>query len=225
MKTFGLALVAVFTVTGLGFAADDAARTPTPAAPPGESSAARHHAGDFEPSRLPALIKQNDQMIAHWEEALGRVRTDETKKVLGDAIAKAKEFRAGLEQLSDTIQAGKEDEARQLTGRLRERRPELLQYAATLPSHIELDQMKTLQAERGKDNPELNAHYQRIIDLLNKRLDLQNQLSAVNRDLQVERQALPKSNEAAPGQAPAAEPPKPEPAPEPKSKANPNDAT
>ena len=116
--------------------------------------------------------------------------TDEAKKVFAEAIAMAGEYRAGLEQLSAAVQAGKDDEAGRLTAQLREKRPELWQYAAILPTYVELDQAKTMQAEGGKDNPDLNARYQRIIDLLTKRLDLQNQIGAANRELFKERQAL-----------------------------------
>jgi uncharacterized protein YukE len=232
MKRLWPALVAALMVTGLAFAADDAAKTAAPAAPAGEVSAPRH-AGDFEPSRLPAMLKQNEQLIARWEGALGEAYADDTKKALGEAITKAKEFRAGLERLSDAVQAGKEDEARQLTSQLREKRPALLQYAAILPTYLEIEQAKAMQAERGKDNPVLNLRCLRIIDLLKKRLELQKQIGAVNGEIWAERQALQESIEGAPVNAPAAEPPKAEPnKAEPKSapglnnsKAKPDDAT
>ena len=91
--------------------------------------------------------------------------------MFGDAIAKAKEFRAALAQLAEAYKAGKEDEAARLGDQLREKRLPLVQYTATLPTYAEIDQAETLQVERGRDNADLDARYQRIIDLLNKRLE------------------------------------------------------
>jgi hypothetical protein len=216
MKKLGPALVVMMVAAGLALAASDAEK---PAVPPDVApSPPQRRADDFDPTRLPALVTWNDQLIARWQERSGTLHTEEATQVFAEAIAKAKEFRAGLEQLSEDFQAGKNDEARGLTAQLREKRPELAQYAATLPTYAELDQAKTLQAERGQDNPDLDARYQRIINLLNKRLDLQKQVGAVNREIFNERQALRQSIPGAPGNAPAAEPPKSEP------KAGPNGA-
>jgi hypothetical protein len=214
MKKPWRALVAMMMATGLAFAAGDAEKPPAPPVPPSNApTAPPHPADDFDPSRLAAQLKQNEEMIARWEQSLSTVRTDETKKVLTEAIAQAKEAQAGLEQLSDAVQAGKVSEARQLAAQLRENRLESLRYAAIVPTYLELDRAMTLQAERGADNPNLNARCQRIIDLLNKRLDLLTQLSAVNREISKERQALQQAIESAPDHAPAAEPPKPAPKP------------
>jgi len=217
MKNLRPALVAVMVMTaaGLAWAAGDAEQQAVPAnAAPAQP---RRGGDDFDPSRLPALITQNDQMIARWEARAGTLHTDEATRAFAEGLAKAREFRAGLEQLSVDYQAGRNDEARELTAQLREKRPELAQYAATLPTCAELDQAKSLQAERGQDNPDLNAHCQRIIDLLDKRLELQKQIGAVNREIFSERQTLRQPIRGAPGNAPGAEPPKAEPNPEPKS--------
>jgi hypothetical protein len=211
MKKLRWALVAMMMVNGLAFAADDAAKPPAP--PPNSSDA-------FNPARLPALLKWSNTLIAKLEESSGMVRSDEAKKVFAEAIAAANEFHAGLEQLSAAAQAAKDDEVRRLTAQLREKFSELQQYNNILGTWMELDQAKTQQAERGKDNPDLNACYQRIIDLLNKRLDLQNQVGAVNREIRKERQALQQFIQSAPDNAPAAEPPKPAP----NATTKPNDA-
>ncbi|MGD1000986.1 MAG: hypothetical protein ABSA67_09850 [Candidatus Brocadiia bacterium] len=197
MKKLRLALVAVMMAAGLAFAAGDARIPPS------------RRANDFDATRLPLLIVWNDQLIARWQELSGPLHTDEAKKVFGDAIAKAKEFRAGLGQLTEAYKAGQDDEAARLTDQLREKRLPLAQYAATLPTYAEIDQAEALQVERGRDNADLDARYQRIIDLLNKRLELQNQVGAVNREIFKERQALQQSIQAAPANAPAAEPAKP----------------
>jgi acyl-CoA reductase-like NAD-dependent aldehyde dehydrogenase len=147
------------------------------------------------------------------EEKSGTLHTDEAKKVFADAIATANKFRAGLEQLSADFQAGKEDEARQLIAQLRDWFPEMQQYNNILGTWGELDQVKTLQAARGKDNADLNARCDRVIGLLNKRLDLVNQISALNRELMTEREGLQPLVQNAPGNAPAAAPPKSDPKP------------
>jgi len=200
MKKLRPALVAMMMVTGLAFAAGDAEKPPVP--PP-------RRANDFDQARLPLLVTWADQLIARWQETSGALHTDEAKKVFGEAIAKAKEFRAGLGQLTEAYKAGKDDEAARLADQLREKRLPLAQYAATLPTYAEIDQAEALQVERGRDNADLDARYQRIIDLLNKRLELQNQVGAVNREIFKERQALQQSIQAAPANAPAAEPAKP----------------
>jgi hypothetical protein len=199
MKKLRPALVAMMMVTGLAFAAGDAEKPPVP--PP-------RRANDFDQARLPLLVTWADQLIARWQETSDALHTDEAKKVFGEAIAKAKEFRGGLGQLTEAYKAGKDDEAARLADQLREKRLPLGQYAATLPTYAEIDQAETLQVERGRDNADLDARYQRIIDLLNKRLELQNQVGAVNREIFKERQALQQSSQAAPANAPAAEPPK-----------------
>ena len=203
MKKLRLALVATMMAAGLAFAAGDAEKPAvSPAAAPARPP---RRAGDFDAATLPMLITWHEQLTARWQATSDRLHTDEAKKVFADAIAKGKEFRAGLGQLTEAYKAGQEDEAARLADQLREKRLPILLYAATLPTYAEIDQAETLQVERGRDNADLNARYQRIIDLLNKRLDLQNQVGAVNREIFKERQALQQSIQA----APAAEPPKP----------------
>lgn len=218
MQKLRMALIAMTMATGLTFAAGDAEKPPVP---PGDAPPAPRRADDFDPSQLPALLQWNERLIGQWEGQSGLLRTDEAKKVFAEGIALAKTYRAGLEQLSAAVEAGKEDEAARLTAQLRERRPDLAQYAATLPTYMELDQAKTLQAERGAGNADLNARCKRIIDLLNKRLDLQKQIGAVNRELFKQRQALQQSLQNPPGNAPAVEPPKPAPQPEPQPEPKP----
>ena len=53
--------------------------------------------------------------------------------------------------LSDAFLAGKDDDARRLATQLREKRPALVQIGQILPTWMELDGTKTMQAERGKD--------------------------------------------------------------------------
>ena len=60
----------------------------------------------------------------------------------------------------------------------------------TIPIYTEIDRTAARQAAQGKDNPELSAHCQKVIDLLNRKLDLQNQSAAVESDLNAERQTL-----------------------------------
>ena len=201
MKKLRLALMAMMMASGLAFAAGDAEKPPvSPAAAP---APAPRRPGDFDAATLSLLVTWNEQLIARWQATSDRLHTDEAKKVFGDAIAKAKEFRAGLAQLAEAYKAGKEDEAARLGDQLREKRLPLVQYTATLPTYAEIDQAETLQVERGRDNADLDARYQRIIDLLNKRLELQNQVGAVNREIFKERQALQQSIQAAPATAPA----------------------
>jgi hypothetical protein len=147
------------------------------------------------------------------------LHTDEAKKAFAAGIAMAKEYRAGVEQLTAAIEAGKEDEAARLTAQLREKRPDLWQYSSVLPTYAELDETMTLRAERGKENPDLDARCHRIIELLNRRLDLQNRIGAVNRELFQERTALQLVVRNPPGGT-SAEPPKP-PQAEPKPPADP----
>ncbi len=207
MKKIRLALMAMMMASGLAFAAGDAEK---PAVSPAAAPApAPRRPGDLDAASLQSVVTWNDQLIARWQMTSDRLHTDEAKKVFADAIAKAKEFRAGLGQLTEAYGADKQDEAARLADQLREQRLPLFQFAAVLPTNAEIDQAETLQIERGRDNADLDARYQRIIDLLNKRLELQNQMGAVNRDIFKERQALQQSMQAVPGNAPAAEPAKP----------------
>ena len=221
MQKLRLAVIAMTMATGLAFAAGDAGK---PAVPPGDAPPPPRRADDFDPSRLPTLLQWNEWLIGQWESQSGLVRTDEARKAFAEGIALAKEYRAGLEQLSAAAEAGKEDDAAKLTAQLREKRPDLAQYATILPTHLELDQAKTLQAERGTDNADLDARCERIIDLLNQRLDLQKQIGAVNRELVKQRQALQQSIQNPPDNAPGVEPPKPAPQPEPKAEPKSPDA-
>jgi hypothetical protein len=53
-----------------------------------------------------------------------------------------------------------------------------------------VEQLRSVQAERGKDDPQLNARVEKVIGLMKQRLELQNQMFAIDSELSKERREL-----------------------------------
>ena len=153
-------------------------------------------------------------MISRWEEMLSRTHGEEAKTLLNEAISKAKELEATLEKRTAAFQAGQDDVVRNTAGVVQTEYAALGKYFAIIPILLEIDRTKAMQDEQGKDNPDLSAHCQKIIDLLNKKLELQTQLVSLENDLNKERGSL---RQPMRGMAPAAPPPGRAPTPPPAS--------
>jgi hypothetical protein len=211
MKHLSIALCVMMLATGLALAAGEGERRPEPPRGPGEGDRRPEPArrpGEFNANSIQNMLQRNKEMVARWEEALGKAHAEETKKFLGEAIEKGKYIESTLEKASAALQAQKEDEARELLAEVREKQADFMKYAAAVPTYLEMDRVRTMQERRGKGDPELNARCDKVVDLLKKKLELQSQIAAVDIELYKERRALLEPREGVPGRAPGAEPPR-----------------
>jgi len=187
MRKFWGALLAAMLTTGFACATASAAAEGDQPPPPPPAVARPPAPPKDAADRQVEMIRQ---MIERWETVLGRARTDEAKKLLNEAIGKGKALQSTLEKRTAALHAGQDDVVRNMAGEVQEQYTALSKYLVIVPIFLEIDRTKAMQEEQGKDNPELNAHCQKVIDLLNKKLELQTQMVGLENDLNKERQAL-----------------------------------
>ena len=214
MRKFWGALLAVMMATGFACVTASAAGEGDQPPPPPEAATRPPAPPGDAADRQVEMIRQ---MIVRWESVLGRARTDEAKKLLNEAIGKGKELQSTLEKRTAALRAGQDDVVRNMAGEVQEQYTALSKYLVIVPVFLEIDRTKAMQDEQGKDNPELSAHCQKVIDLLNKKLELQTQLLGLENDLNKERQALAQPVRGMPGMPPAM-PPRGAPMPPPEAK-------
>lgn len=197
MRKLWMAVCATVLAAGMATAAGEGDKRPEPPKRP-------------EGNWMKDGIQRNKDMVARWEQALPDVRNAETKKFMTDAIAKGKAMVETMEKVMAAQQAGKEDEARQLMTQSREAQMEFQKYMMLMPTYQEMDRMQIALEDRGKDNPELAGHCQKALELLKKKLELQNQVAAVDAEINKERMAISMSGH---GKGPGGDAPKPPPPP------------
>lgn len=195
MRTLWMVVCATVLAAGMATAAGEGDKRPEPPKRP---------AGDWMKDGL----QRNKDMIARWEQSLPEVRNAETKQFMTDAVAKGKSLVAVLEKIVAAQQAGKEEDARQLMTQSREAQVEFQKCMMLMPTYQELDRMQIALEDRGKDNPELAEHCRKAMELLKKKLDLQNQVAAVDAEINKERMAI---GMAGHGKGPGGDAPKPPP--------------
>jgi hypothetical protein len=158
-----------------------------------------------------AQTERIKRAIADWERILGQAHYEPLKKVAGEAISKGKEFQTILEKQTVALQAGKDDIVRNLAGEVQAQDTVLSKYLQIVPICVEIDRTKAMQDKYGKDDADLNARCQKVIDLLNKKLELYTQLIGLENELNKERAAFRQPGMRGPREAPK---PPPEAAPQ-----------
>lgn len=153
---------------------------------------------ETDPAVMQDTLKRGRETVARWESTLAKARAEDYKKYLADAVAKGKTAMDTLEKAIAAQAAGKADDARQLGAQARTQQTDFFRALNAARIWSDVDRATAIKEDFGKDNPELAARCQKVIDLSKKRVELQNQLAALEAEVAQELRAMVPPPPAAP---------------------------